>query len=67
MQTINITIKKDGTLDYKVEGVKGGACKDVTKFIDKLGSAVLSSEKTGEYCETEPNARERYNQGGGGE
>lgn len=65
MQTINITIKKDGTMDYKVEGVKGGSCKDVTNFIDKLGSAVLSSEKTGEYCETEPNKRERITGDGG--
>lgn len=65
MQVINITIKKDGTMDYKVEGVKGGACKDVTKFIDKLGSAIVSSEKTGEFCETEQAPRERYTQGGG--
>lgn len=66
MKTIDITISKTGEIEYKVEGIKGGACKDVTKFIDNLAGKVLSSEKTGEYCETEPVNRARYTGGNEG-
>jgi len=53
MQKVKITIDKSGAIEYVVEGVKGGQCKDITKVIDQISGDVLSSEVTGEFCETE--------------
>lgn len=55
METISVTIKKDGSIEYTVKGVKGTSCKDVTKFIDKLASAPVETKNTGEYYEGNPN------------
>ena len=49
METIKVTIMKDGSIEYKVSGVKGKSCKDVTKFIDLLSSRPISDTKTNEY------------------
>ena len=46
METIKVTIMKDGSIEYKVSGVKGKSCKDVTKFIDLLSSRHISDTKT---------------------
>ncbi len=53
MQKISVKIKKDGSIEYGVEGVKGGSCKDITKVIDQISGGVISSEITGEFCEPE--------------
>jgi hypothetical protein len=50
MEKIKITIKKDASLEYSVQGVKGKGCKMLTDFIDKL-SKVISSKLNSEYYE----------------
>ena len=57
METINITIKKDASLEYEVQGVKGKACKDLTKTIDEIAGKVLSSKNTSEYNERDNKER----------
>jgi len=49
---INIDIDKKGKVSFTVEGVKGAACIDETKFLEEaLGGQVISRETTGEYYE----------------
>lgn len=52
-QKIKVTIKKDGSVEYTVQGIKGKKCKDVTAFIDKLGK-ISETKNTPEYNQTEP-------------
>jgi hypothetical protein len=52
MEKIKVTVKKDGTIEYQVTGVKGRSCKEVSKFIDSLGK-VTESKTTSEYSQTE--------------
>ena len=49
METIKVTIMRDGSIEYRVSGVKGKSCKDVTKFIDMLSTKTISDTKTNEY------------------
>jgi len=51
-QKIKVTIKKDGSVEYTVQGIKGKKCKDVTAFIDKLGK-ISETKNTPEYNQTE--------------
>jgi hypothetical protein len=44
-------IKKDGTVEWSVQGIKGGCCKDYLKDVGELGT-VISTEKTSEFFET---------------
>jgi DUF2997 family protein len=49
---IKITIDKQGKVAFTVEGVKGEACLDATKFLEQaLGGKVLAQEPTSEYYE----------------
>lgn len=50
MESVNIKINADGSLEYTVKGVKGKSCKDLTKLIDKIAT-VTESKNTVEYCE----------------
>ena len=51
-QTIKFSIKQDGTVTEKVEGVRGNVCEDITRVLeDKLGD-VLIREHTPEYYQT---------------
>lgn len=60
MEKIKIKIKKNGSIEYEVQGVKGKSCKDLTKIIDKL-SKVVDTKNTPEYSQAEdPKERERY-------
>lgn len=47
-EKIKVTVKKDGSLEYVVQGVKGKGCKELTKLIDQLGR-VIESKTTSEY------------------
>lgn len=53
MEKIKVTVKKDGSIEYQVQGVKGKGCKDVSKFIDSLGK-VKETKNTAEYSQTDP-------------
>jgi len=58
-QKIEITIKRDGSLEYTVQCVKWRGCKELTSFIDKL-SKVVETKTTPEYYQVETNnERER--------
>lgn len=48
--TITLTLDEQGQLVAKVEGIKGPACTDVTKWLQKLGE-VTHDENTAEYHE----------------
>jgi hypothetical protein len=62
MEKIKVTIKKDGSIEYTVHGVKGKLCKMVSAFIDKMGR-VMDSKNTAEYNQSEdPTQKERYKQ-----
>jgi hypothetical protein len=53
-EEIKVIIKKDGSLEYDVKGVKGRSCKALTKAIDDIaGGQVLDTKTTGEFCEEE--------------
>lgn len=52
MQKIDITINNDATIEYKVSGVQGKSCKDVTKFIDLLSDKTLETKNTTEFYQT---------------
>jgi hypothetical protein len=52
VEKINVTIKKDGSIDYKVQGVQGRACKEVGAFIDRMGR-ISGCTHTSEYSQTE--------------
>lgn len=64
-EKIKVKISKTGEIEYEVEGVKGKKCKDLTKAIDAISGKIISSEVTGEYCQTDPDERARYRNTGG--
>lgn len=45
-EEIKVIVRKDGTFEYEVRGVKGTSCKELTKFLDNLGDA-------SEICKTD--------------
>lgn len=49
---IQIKIKKDGTLETVVNGVAGASCKDVTAWLQSLGS-VEEEKPTDDYYKPE--------------
>jgi len=52
MEKIKVIIKKDGSIEYEVQGVKGKLCKAVSALIDKLGR-VTETKHTSEYNQPE--------------
>ena len=58
MGKIKVIIKKDGTLEVSVNGIKGKKCKDVTKFIEGLGD-IESTKNTSEYHEAPEQERDK--------
>lgn len=64
---VNVTINpKTGETTYAVEGVLGGACKDLTAALTE-GKKVLDHQTTGEYCEVQERPDYVSNLDGGGE
>ncbi|MBL7960243.1 DUF2997 domain-containing protein [bacterium] len=56
VQEIEFTIKKDGSVEYTIKGIKGGSCEDLSKIFEELGT-VTASKKTSEYFEKEPEVK----------
>lgn len=56
VQEIEFTIKKDGSVEYTIKGIKGGSCEDLSKIFETMGT-VTRSKKTGEYFEKEPETK----------
>ena len=51
-QEIEITILPDGRIEYRIKGVKGSACEEISALLEQLGK-VEQAERTGEYYEGE--------------
>lgn len=51
MKTVIITIDKRANVEIEVQGVKGAACKDITRAVEEALGKVTSTEQTGEYYE----------------
>lgn len=65
MEEIKIVIGKGGKITLGVHGLKGSACSDLTKKLEKALGDVESSRKTDEYYENE--STNSLKQGTGGE
>jgi hypothetical protein len=49
MHTITLTIDNKGGIKIAVDGLKGAACKDVTKTLENALGTVRDDTKTSEY------------------
>jgi hypothetical protein len=49
-ETVEIRIKKDGKVEFTINGVKGSSCEEIHKALATLGKTV-KDDKTGEYYE----------------
>lgn len=56
MQEVEFIIKKDGSVEYTIKGVKGASCDDLSKVFEDLGT-IQTSKKTSEYYEKEPDVK----------
>ncbi len=61
-ETIEVTIKRDGTLSYEVKGVKGASCKELTAAIDAMTKNDGLRGNTDEFYETPPEKNQLFNQ-----
>lgn len=59
MDKVTITIAPDGTPKIEVNGVKGKACKDITKTVERALGSVVSDKETPEMYEKELKAHVR--------
>ncbi|MEZ4665045.1 MAG: DUF2997 domain-containing protein [Caldilineaceae bacterium] len=54
-QDIEIIILPDGTIEYVIKGIKGGACENVSALLEQLGQ-IVREERTGEFYERDEEA-----------
>lgn len=52
-EEIEITILPDGRVEYRIQGVRGPACEEISAVLEALGR-VEESERTQDYYDTEP-------------
>lgn len=64
MQEITIRVAKGGKINLDVMGVKGGACKDLTKAFEKAMGSVSQTDNTSEYYEQEQQIQDKQQLGG---
>ncbi len=64
MEEIVIRISSDGKINLNVNGVKGSACKDLTKSLEKSLGTILETQNTGEYYEQEVEVTKNQTLGG---
>lgn len=67
MAEIKIRIGKDGKVNLSVAGVKGGACKDLTKALEKALGLVESTKATSEMYEQKVTNENQQTLGSGGD
>jgi len=63
MKEIVIRVGKDGKINLDVLGVKGGACKDITKALERALGIVEKTETTSEYYEQPQTLEDQQSQG----
>lgn len=61
-EKMTIKIKRDGSTQIKVSGVKGTGCKALTKDIEEALGTVKSDVRTSEYSEVSNIAVQHKNQ-----
>lgn len=62
VQEVNVTIGKDGKVEIHLQGVKGPACLDITRELEKaLGGQIISREMTAEAIEPQANPLQDQN------
>lgn len=61
---IDIQIDDNGNVSFKVKGLKGKACLEVTKELEEALGIVVNREKTAEYYQTETQAERQIEQKG---
>lgn len=59
MEQIDVKISATGEIEYKVNGIKGKKCRDLTKAIDQISGKVLHTENTSEFCQAPQVEQER--------
>ncbi len=52
-EEIEIEIRPDGKVEYRIVGVKGSACEEISAVLEELGK-VETSEHTAEFYDQEP-------------
>lgn len=65
MKEIKIRIGKDGKINLSVAGMKGGACKDITKALEKALGMVQETKATSEMYEQQVTQENQQSQGTG--
>lgn len=55
-EEIEIEIRPDGKVEYRIKGVQGSGCESISALLEKLGR-VEESERTAEYYENEPDVQ----------
>jgi len=58
-ESIQIKIKRDGTLEFTIKGVKGTKCEDIHKALERLGKTV-KQDTTSEMYEENVNLVARH-------
>lgn len=61
-EEIEIEIRPDGRVEYRIKGVQGSGCESISALLEKLGR-VEQNERTAEYYENEPDAHINLNDG----
>ncbi len=64
MAKIIAKIAKDGTTTFKVEGVQGAGCTDLTKALENALGRTVSTEQTSEYYEEQAQEQQKLSTGG---
>lgn len=59
LQTIEVKIDEQGSVEATVQGIQGPACADVSKFLDGLG-LVTEDLNTAEYYQQATNTTTLY-------
>lgn len=52
-QEIEIEIGPDGKVEYRIRGIQGAGCEQISAVLEELGK-VEASERTDEYYAQEP-------------
>lgn len=60
---VTLTIDLEGNVVIEVKGVKGPSCKDLTSQVEKALGKTTSTQKTGEYTQTQTTQTVNQNRG----
>jgi len=61
MPKIKVKIKKNGKVEFKVEGMTGSSCQQLTKPLEEALGKTVEDKKTQEYYQTNTNVQKASN------